>query len=355
MSQQNSTEKKKMNKGLKILLWIAGILLFLVLALIITFFILKAIGKSRLLERGNSVITMDTDFADSVENDGKTVYYNGEKYILNENITAILGMGVDKTDLDDTFAEYGINGQADCLFLITIDTATGKTNAINISRETMTYIDIYSVSGNYSRSEIHQLCLAFAYGDGKEKSCENVVKAVSRYIYGMPINSYFCFDFEAVSKVNDMFGGITVKSLSNITFDDGTAAKAGESITLHGNQALKYVRTRSSDLEANNRRMQRQTQYVKALTSKIVDATKKNITTPVAVMNKASENLITNIDISKVTYLADCFISKNPSTEVEFKSIAGEVKMGEKYVEFHEDEKALFELILEVFYNKAEK
>lgn len=355
MNTQNSAvSKKKMNKALKILLWIIGIILLLAATALTAYFCLKASGRKKLLMPSDTVLTVNTDFADSVEDDGKTIYYNGEKYILNENITSVLGMGIDKINIDKTDEEYGKNGQADCIFLIAIDTATGKTTAINISRETMVDIDVYSESGQYAGTQKKQICLAYAYGDGKEASCENVVKAASRYIYGLPINSYFCFDFEAVGTVNDYLGGITVISPEDIEFSDGTSVKAGEAITLHGNQALKYVRTRGNDIEANNRRMSRQTRYVKALAKKIIDRTKKNITVPVSIMNTVSDNLVTNIDASKVTYLADCFVAKNKTAEIEFKSVSGEVSMGEKYVEFHENQEELFKLILEIYYSKAE-
>ena len=69
---------------------------------------------------------------------GKEVTYQGEKYVYNEDLVSILFLGVDK----EAFEEGGMvgdgkAGQADALFLLVLDTKTGKNRLIAISRDTM--------------------------------------------------------------------------------------------------------------------------------------------------------------------------------------------------------------------------
>jgi anionic cell wall polymer biosynthesis LytR-Cps2A-Psr (LCP) family protein len=129
---------------------------------------------------------------------GKEVTYQGEKYVYNEDLVSILFLGVDKEAFEEggTVGD-GKAGQADALFLLVLDTKTGKSRLIAISRDTMTDVNVYSDLGNFIGTEKLQLCLAYMYGDGKEKSCENTVRAVSRLFYGMPVAAYAALDLDA--------------------------------------------------------------------------------------------------------------------------------------------------------------
>ncbi len=63
------------------------------------------------------------------------VVYKGQKYQYNENIINILCMGIDKEIFNEADSiAAGDSGQADTLFLITMDTTTGKTKLLSISR-----------------------------------------------------------------------------------------------------------------------------------------------------------------------------------------------------------------------------
>ena len=98
---------------------------------------------------------------------GKEVTYQGEKYVYNEDLVSILFLGVDKEAFEEggTVGD-GKAGQADALFLLVLDTKTGKSRLIAISRDTMTDVNVYSDLGNFIGTEKLQLCLAYTYGDG---------------------------------------------------------------------------------------------------------------------------------------------------------------------------------------------
>ena len=347
---------KKKKKGLKIFLWILAILLALIISLCVTVVIMIKSGEKQMTNYDDVVVEVP-DIAETLD-DGKIVKYNGKKYILNENVVSILGMGVDRSEFaKEDIETYGTNGQADTIFLATLDTVTGEIKIISLSRDTMTEIDMYSESGNYAGIHRRQLCLAYSYGDGRESSCENVVKAVERMIYGLPINSYFAIDLDAIASINDAVGGVTVKSIGDMKLPSGMKITNGQKITLKGNDATGYVRNRSIvDLDANALRMKRQVQYVQAFADKTLSMTKSDISTPIKLFDaiKKDGDLVSNLNSAKISYLTECVL-KHGSVNIDFINVDGEIKLGEnKYAEFYPDETQFFEIILDVFYTELE-
>lgn len=278
------------------------------------------------------------------QEDGQYVVYKGTTYQLNKNITNILFMGIDKRDLVETEIK-GYGGQADVLTLISIDTNTGKITLTNISRDTMTDITIYSANGGYVGTEVAQICLSYAYGDGKERSCDNTVTSVKHLFYNIPINCYVALDLDGINAVTDSIGGVDVVSPETI----GPFTEGG-SYHLEGNLTEKFVRSRRMDItNANELRMQRQKVYVNALINTLMAQTKENIMAPVDLFNASSPYTCTNLNPSKVTYLAQLALF-NEGMNIEMQSVPGEIKMGEKYAEFYVDEDKFYEMFLNTYY-----
>ena len=291
-----------------------------------------------------------------VEEDGEYITYKGEKYVYNENITSVLCMGVDKREIADEDVTIGTAGQADMLMLAILDTESGKVNLWNISRDSMTDVDIYNVDGEYVRTEKLQACLAFAYGDGYHKSCENTVKAVSRLLYGMPIQSYAVLDMAAIRPLNDAIGGVEV-----VIHEDDILPprfKAGTTVLLQGNDVVAYVQSRRTEMpneriDSNNNRMARQKQYMMNFIQKVMEKTKEDVSTPLNLYNivKKNDHIITNLDTSKIAYLTTQAAKVNFS-EDSFRTVPGEVVAGEEHAEYHVDDEALYQMILDTFYIK---
>lgn len=175
--------------------------------------------------------------------------------------------------------------------------------------------------------------------------------AVSKALYGIPINSYYAIDINAVPKLNDRLGGVTVSALETMRLQT-RSVKAGQSVILKGKNALAYVQRRGDDLNANNRRMQRQLQYFSAFAKKAGDMAKADITLLAKLYQTASRYSVNNITLANVTYLASSVL--NNGAELEYKSIAGETKAGEKYIEFYPDQASLYETILNIYYRPYE-
>lgn len=290
---------------------------------------------------------------------GKEVTYQGEKYVYNEDLVSILFLGVDKEAFEEggTVGD-GKAGQADALFLLVLDTKTGKSRLIAISRDTMTDVNVYSDLGNFIGTEKLQLCLAYTYGDGKEKSCENTVRAVSRLFYGMPVAAYAALDLDAIAVLTDAVDGVEVTVTKDLTIQD-PSLKEGERKVLTGEQAQWYVRSRlveekEATADANSDRIERQKQYLAAFGGKAAEQFRKNPLFLLTLYQKIKDFSVTNLSAAEVTYLGT-LLFRGGFQDTGILSIKGEASMGETYAEFHVDEQAMYEMVLEVFYRKAGK
>ena len=121
-------------------------------------------------------------------------------------------MGIDQHSEEIQEYKYisGESGQADSIFLAVLDPANNKLSVIAVSRDTMTEIATYDAKGNYIGDSLNHLGLEYAFGDGKETSCQYMVDAVSKLFYGIPINGYVAFNMSTISQLNDAVGGVTV-------------------------------------------------------------------------------------------------------------------------------------------------
>lgn len=336
--------KKKMKLWKKVLISIASILLSLVVLITGSCSYLLYKGSKEMIEPDPIIIIPENI---NVQNDEEYVYYNGKTYEYNENITNILFMGVDTRTLDEE-TDNGTSGQADVIVLMTVDTETGEITMINISRDTMAEVSVYSENGGYVGTETQQICLSYAYGDGKETSCENTVNSVRKLFYNVPVKSYLSLDLNGIAAVNDSIGGVDVVSPETI----GTFVQ-GQSYHLEGATAESFIRSRRHDIaDANTLRMQRQQIYAQAFMNKIISATKEKITTPIDLFNSSSPYTCTNLNPSKIAYLAEKAVTTD-GFSTDMISVPGQAKMNGVNAEFYIDETDFYEMFIDVFYNEV--
>ena len=287
------------------------------------------------------------------KNHDEIITYKGHKYAFNENVVSIAFMGIDQREmLSKNDADFV--GCADADVVVTVDTGNGAVKIINIPRDTMVDVDVYNDTGVFLSTDNVQLCLAYAYGDGKEKSCENVTKAISRILYNVPINKYFALDLEGVAPINDAIGGVTLEAQYSVP-DKGIIK--GQTVTLKGDMAEAYVRTRDMDyLEASLNRSARIEQYVKAFAQQLIPAVKKDFGVVTDLYNTASKYSKTNITLNNATYLASTVLDKGIDS-FETYTITGSMTETKhtKYpdaviAEFTPDEDSVMEAVLNTYY-----
>lgn len=332
-----------MKKSKKTVIIILSVLLAVILVLVGTFFVLTLVGKLQFRKEDAHIS------ADAVEiEDENTISYNGEKYILNKNIVSVLVMGIDRDNINQNLGS-GNNGQADVIFVATVDTKTKKVSIIPISRETMVDVNLYTDDGKYAGSENEQLCLAYAYGNTPEESSENVMLSVKRLLGGININSFVTIELTGVEKLTDMLGGIELTCIEDISTNRLTAYK-GQKLVLRSPECIDYIQYRGNDLEANARRMQRQKQFLSALMNKTGNAVLENFSNLTKLYNTLSPYFVTNVSFAQTTYLAQNCLTANFGDAIEYKTIDGTLTQGEKWVEFNADETSILQTVIDVFY-----
>lgn len=275
----------------------------------------------------------------------ETVVHNGQTYHYNTDLYVILCMGIDTTNDMVRDGEVGNARQSDANFLVILDRKNKTIKVVAIPRDTMTIIDFYDDQGRYAMSAKEHFALQFAYGDGGKASCVMTERTASRLMYGIPIHAYVCFNLRAIEVLNGMLGGVTV-----VPEEDFEDLRAGESITLNNEQAYRYVQSRDVDEACSAEgRLVRQKQYLTAFIQKAVMCTKADIHVPFQIYDQVSDHMITNVsDIQLFTLLMmglQCEF-----TEESFYVVPGEQQIGNVYEEYHVDEEALYEMVLDVFY-----
>jgi len=348
---------KKVQVSRKALTWIIVLSLLVVLVggTAGAYFIIREQGRRSLeghIELGDVPITAPEDAV--VADGGVTITWNGKTYTKNSSVINILCMGIDKTASDaaaDDEAGSGA-GQADTVILAALDTETGKLTLLNLSRDSMTDVDVYNIDGEFVETSEMQLCLAYAYGDGADSSCLNVVKAASRLMYGVPVDAYVSLDLPAVSILNDAVGGVEVTVLEDLSSRD-SALKEGARVLLQGNQAEIYVRSRNkAELASNNQRMARQRQYAAAFVRKAFSQIREDWSVTLTLYQAAQVYSNVSLRLPEILYLVSVAL-KTDFSEQNIITIPGEVVMGDEFAEYYVDEDVLFQTIIDTYYQEV--
>ncbi len=307
-------------------------------------------GRASLMDRDNSLAAPES-LVDNAEEEGKLITYKGTTYRYNESVVSLLFMGVDKADIQSD-GGYGKNGQADSLFLAALDTRNGSAKIIPLSRETMADVNLYDVNGQFIGTKSTQLCLAYAYAANAEEGCENVIRSVGRLLYGMPIDGYIAIDFDGVKALNNAVGGVTVTSPEDI--DDAFGQRViskGQTVRLNNNSVIMYIQKRGDDVDANNRRMLRQKQFLNEFIRIAANKVKSNFTLLEKYYNAVKPYAVSDLTFSEITYLASTYLVGGQRA-IEYLSVIGESHLEGEHVEFTPDETSLYEAVLSAYYTK---
>ena len=324
----------KIKKSKKKLIVILSVILGVILVFVSAFLITLKIGEMKLRKNlvANEKIENSEDGLDDT-----AVYHNGKAYYYNENLINLLLIGVDRESNSTSK-----NGQADALYLVSVDTKQSKVKIVGISRNTLCKMDVYGSDGKPYGTENAQICLAYAYGNDDITSSENCVSAVSNLLFDIPVNGYYTIYFDSLSKIVNMVGGVRV-TVPTDTMDPQFANTKGKSAVLDGTQAISFLRTRN---DSNAPRVERHKAFISGFINAAKSAVKKDLSLPVKIANKLSNESVTNIDISGMLYLA----TEALNWEIEFINISGEYSIENDLEIFTVDEENLKDTVIGNFY-----
>lgn len=316
---------------------------FIAILAIVCVILLCGVGYT-ILNGKNKDETRDVP-ASSTDNEEKssdTIVVDGREYRLNTNIQTVLFMGIDKNAKSDMGDRTGENGQSDSLNLLIVDRETKKAQILQISRDSMVDIDIYSASGEKMISEPGQIALQYAYGDGEEESCRLTAGKVSELLYGVSVDSYLSLTMEGMVKAADAIGGVTLTVPEDYTWIDPAFSK-GTTLTMDGEMVEKYVRSRDTEvLDSNVQRMERQSQFMGALIEKLQSV--KETSNYLSLYQQMEPYMVTNMTADEMKSLSEYDIDTNTL------DVPGEVILKDGHAQFIVDNEALRKIILKTFY-----
>lgn len=279
-----------------------------------------------------------------------TISYQGKSYRYNPRIRTYLLMGIDKEGTPKETEENTDGGQSDTMFLAVLDAGKKELSVISINRNTMTRISAIDRYGVKQGEVTAQICTQHGFGDGMHLSCAKAAEAVSYLFYNIPISGYVSMHMDAMQKLNDAVGGVEVEVLEDLVAPSrGVELKAGERVVLSGDEAYCYLRSRDlGEFDSATSRLRRQEQFIDGFLKKLKTVLSGDAQKAAGIYDSVSEYLVTNADfLNLISELMDYGYEEN-----RMYTVPGETVMGKEFEEFYPDEEALYDLIIQVFYEE---
>ena len=284
------------------------------------------------------------------------VEYQGRAYRRNTYMKAVLCIGIDRPgSLEETMVA-GSGGQADGIFLVAQDTARDRIKVLMIPRDTMTEITLTDLSGNVLGKDVQHLTLAYAYGDGREKSCRYMTEAVGHLLGGLTIDGYMAVSMSALPVANDKVGGVTVTIQETGLEQANPEFVRGRTITLRGEQAVRYVRYRDTGQpQSALARMERQKSYIRGFLDAARNKSRLDDGVIPDLMKEIEPYMVTDMAKDRYLDMAMAFLGGSQDfTDTDMVTLPGTAVETFIYDEYHPNQEEIMEIVLDWFYRPRE-
>lgn len=309
-------------------------------------------------------IKENLEYKDSVAWQDNWVIYDDKVYEYRENTLNFLLLGIDQsgslskeTDLSDWSA-----GQADTIFLVTLNQEDKRLSVIGIPRNSMVDVEVYNSEAECIETIYNQICLQYGYAGGGKLGLEKTKDSVSDLMWGLPIHGACAVSFDAVSVITDRLGGIEVVVPDDMTGYNSAYTK-GSTQKLVGKNVVNYLRYREYDaLGSPTTRLERQKAFMKTAAERVMQEVKAN---PIFVRD-IYESLIsymnTDITADEAVYIAskalECALDEQSFYQLMgadkaeyFITENGELDF---YDDYYLDEDELKRIMIDVFYKQVQ-
>lgn len=293
----------------------------------------------------------DTQYPDLSQSE---VSWNGKTYKRNSYIKPILMLGVDRQSDMHTAQEYGEAGQCDGVFLIAQDTAHNTVKLLMIPRDTMTEVMERDPADGVIKPYIDHLSLSYCFGDGMEISCENSRLAVQSLLRNLPIRDYMAVDMSVINTVNDAVGGVTVTIPTEGMEKADAAFVCGETVTLKGEQAERFVRYRDTGIDNSAiARMSQHRQYIEGFYKALRNCQSKDSQTVTGLYDLIRDYMITNMPKDVYMKTALDVLQSGDIGESNMLALPGYGTATDTFDEYYADKAGTVEVVLSMFYREG--
>lgn len=289
--------------------------------------------------------------------------YKDKIYEYKDDSINFLLLGVDKkgkldhtTDLSDWDA-----GQADAVFVVSLEPEEKKVSVIGIPRNSMAYIEMFDTDMSSLGFIYNQLCLQYGYAGGGELGLEATKRVVSEILYDLPIHGACAINFKAIEIVTEKIGGVEVTIKEDLSIL-GPEFVEGNQVVIKGKNTVDYLIYRdTSVIGSPTTRLTREKEFLEAMIHKSIACVKKDPTIVKGVYDAILPYMNTDITLDKALYLAmnslDYKIDGDSFYQLqgEDKEVVGLGEFGEErtFNDFYLDEDNLLETVVKVFYEEV--
>lgn len=380
-TKKKTVKKKKIKKEKKIrfktTVKVIGISLLILLAIvtIIIFGMYKSgemffengtdVGGLKIDVTGEEIESAKEKFAygNTIPWQDDWLVYNEKIYEYKEDSINFLLLGIDKkgkldhnTDLSDWDA-----GQADAVFVVSLDPEEKRVSVIGIPRNSMAYVEMFDSDKSSLGYIYNQVCLQYGYAGGGELGLEATKRLVSELLYELPIHGACAINFKAIEIVTEKIGGVEVTIKEDLSIL-GPEFVEGNQVVIKGDNTVDYLIYRdTSVIGSPTTRLTREKEFLEALIHKAIACVKKNPAIISDVYKAILPYMNTDITLDKAVYLAmnslDYKINSDSFYQLqgEDREVIGIGEFGEErtFNDFYLDEENLLETVVKVFYEEV--
>lgn len=285
------------------------------------------------------------------DNPENVIVYDGKEYVYNDHLSNYLFLGIDnRGSLEESETRMNA-GQADAIFLVSHDRVKNTLQTLVIPRDTMTQIESFNVAGDSLGFTKDHINIQYAFGTGGKDSCELMKTAVSNLLFGLPIQKYCAINMDGIPKMVEAVGGV------ELTVPDDRLAQVepewtkGSKIILTEDNVERFVRYRDTgESQSALKRTERQKVFIQAYLEKVQIEFAKDEKIITRMYESIQDYMVTNMGNDLFFDLTEASMEGTSDA----MTIPGEGVQGELYDEYHVDEDALYEMVLDIFYKEAE-
>jgi len=276
----------------------------------------------------------------------KTIVRDGVEYFPRQDVTVMMVLGIDQYGPVESSNYYRNDGSADSIMLLVFDETNEACTVLYLNRDTMVDMDVLGVKGDYAGTTYGQLALAHTYGNGLEDSSLNVKNTLMKFLHGLTIDYYVAMNMDAIPILNDLVGGVTVHVVDDFS-KVNPSIPMGE-VKLQGDQVIDFVRTRKDVGDQKNiTRMERQKEYVDNFLQALYAKEHENVDFLVEAYDQVAPYIVTDCSVNTLSAMLERYVDYSIQ---EVLTPAGDNMVVDGHYEFHIDEEALDQMIVDLFY-----
>ncbi len=311
----------------------------------ISLLVMVLVGGMILVTQLEKILYPTTEDINPMSRSSLRIQFEDQWYVPKENIVTTLIIGIDQYGEQEATDTNRNDAMADFPTLLVQDLSQNIITVVPLNRDTITDVPVIGINGRTAGTIQTQLAVAYSYGSGDIDSALNTVQAVENLLGGnISIDHYIVSTMDGIAILNDMVGGVPVTIDDDLSMADASLIQ-GQTVTLRGDQAVTYVRSRMGVADGTNiNRMARQETYMKSWVSQLQQNGFDD-----DMITQLSDYILTDYSITQLQAFADQITL---DTTLDIATIAGTSIIGEEFTEFYADEADIEKVVISLFYEK---